>query len=179
MSLVFDAHFERTEAVETVTMSEAENGSWRLGGYLVRANCPASGPVSASALRSPPGALALEPFYAKYVDADGIPIVSSGHASDRALLAACQIVRRMLRKRPDLRERLIAAGVRVAVMAPTEQTLDLPNRPSWPRRRPTRPGSTGTSEREVSAELLPSRWRAAAKRTSSAIRATATTARMS
>ena len=32
----------------------------------------------------------------------------------------------MLSQRSDLRERLIAAGVRVAVMAPTEQTLDLP-----------------------------------------------------
>jgi len=79
-----------------------------------------------SALPPPPTALGLSPFYAKYIDAGGIPIVSSPRVSDRALFVARDLVDRMLRKRPDARARIAAAHIRVAVMSPDEQTLDIP-----------------------------------------------------
>jgi hypothetical protein len=85
---------------------------------------------------APPPALAADPFYAKYVDADGIPILSSARVPDRALLAAQAIVRGMLAYRPDLARVLVAWHFRVAVMAPDEGTTDLPEQRDW--KKPTR-----------------------------------------
>nr|WP_299905716.1 glycoside hydrolase [Sphingomonas bacterium] len=85
---------------------------------------------------APPRTLAADPFYAKYVDADGIPILSSARAPDRALLTAQAIVRGMLAHRPDLARTLVAWHFRVAVMAPDEGTTDLPEQRDW--KKPTR-----------------------------------------
>ena len=68
----------------------------------------------------------LDPFYVKYVDARGIPVVSSAKVPDVALVAAADLVRNMLAKRPDLLEALIAGQVRIAVMGRFEQTTDVP-----------------------------------------------------
>ena len=46
-------------------------------------------------------ALGLNPFYQKYLDADGIPIISSEKVVDEALLEAKGIVDGMLAFRPD------------------------------------------------------------------------------
>ena len=80
---------------------------------------------------APPAGLALDPFYAKYVDADGIPVVASRRAPDEALAIAHDIVAGMLARRPDLRRWLVAQGYRVAVMAPDETTTDLPEQRGW------------------------------------------------
>jgi hypothetical protein len=74
----------------------------------------------------PPTALALAPYYRKYLDAQGIPIVSSGRVPDRALREAREIVNHMLRMRPDVRRALVSAHARVAVMAESEVTTDIP-----------------------------------------------------
>jgi hypothetical protein len=84
----------------------------------------ASAPVST--LPGPPRAFALDPFYRKYVDADGIPVVASERVSDRALFAAREVVLHMVHKRPDVRAHVVEGFVLVAVMAPDEQTLDIP-----------------------------------------------------
>ncbi len=128
LTLTYRAHFEKmSDAIETLDIVEDPQGAWHPVGYDVRpAPCIASSVAATSSLRRPPASLALDAFYAKYVDADGLPVVGSAQVSDRALLAARVIVRRMLRKRPDLRDRLRAAGLRVTVMSPTEQTLDIP-----------------------------------------------------
>ena len=47
----------------------------------------AAGPVTA-----PPPTLQADPFYAKYVDASGVPILSSAKVPDAALAAARAIV---------------------------------------------------------------------------------------
>ena len=65
-------------------------------------------------------------FYKKYVDAHGIPIISSAKVPDAALLLARDIVVYMLAGRPDLRKEMIAKGYRVGVMAQTEMTTDIP-----------------------------------------------------
>jgi hypothetical protein len=69
---------------------------------------------------APPAALELDPFYKKYADAHGIPIVSSEKVPDEALLMARDIVQFMLSERPDLRRELIRKKWKVAIMAETE-----------------------------------------------------------
>ncbi len=75
---------------------------------------------------APPAALELDPFYKKYVDALGIPIVTSEKVPDAALLVARDIVQFMLANRPDLRKELIRKKWKVAIMAEGEETYDIP-----------------------------------------------------
>jgi hypothetical protein len=74
----------------------------------------------------PPSNVHVDPFYKKYVDALGIPVVSSEKSPDVALLVARDIVIHMLARRADLREALIAQNWRVAIMAQSENTTDIP-----------------------------------------------------
>lgn len=80
------------------------------------------GPVPAGVRR----ALSLAPHYTKHLDAQGLPIVSSRKVTDAALREAGAIVSAMLINRPDVVAALSASKVRLAVMAPTEFTVDLP-----------------------------------------------------
>lgn len=82
-------------------------------------------------ISSPPPALGLDPFYRKYTDALGIPIVSSEKVPDVALLVARDITIHMLSKRPDLRQAMIGRKMRVGVMAQTESTTDVPEQRNW------------------------------------------------
>ena len=75
---------------------------------------------------APPAELGLDPFYKKYADAFGIPIVSSEKVPDAAVLMARDIVNYMLTKRPDVRATMIDRGARVCIMAQVEMQTDLP-----------------------------------------------------
>jgi hypothetical protein len=77
-------------------------------------------------VKPPPAELNLDPFYKKYVDAHGIPVVSSEKTPDPALALARDIVVFMLADRPDLRKELIRKKWKVAIMAETEKTYDIP-----------------------------------------------------
>ncbi len=77
-------------------------------------------------ITAPPASLGLDAFYVKYLDADGLPVIGSGKPSDAALRQACRIVRQMLSFRPEIRTTMIGNGARVAVMARTEVTTDIP-----------------------------------------------------
>ncbi|MBK8978759.1 MAG: glycoside hydrolase [Planctomycetes bacterium] len=81
---------------------------------------------AALSISAPPASLALDPFYRKYTDALGIPIVSSEKVPDDALLVARDIVNAMLAGRPDVRGAMVERGYRVAVMAQSEMQTDLP-----------------------------------------------------
>jgi hypothetical protein len=88
-----------------------------------------------------PASLGVNPFYTKYVDAQGIPVISSDTVPDDALLVARDIVNSMLAKRPDLRAALIARRWRTGVIAEVEMTMDIPEysrmkRPGAPRDEP-------------------------------------------
>jgi hypothetical protein len=74
----------------------------------------------------PPAELGLDPFYKKFVDAHGIPVVTSDKVPDAALLVARDIVQFMLANRPDLRKELIRKKWKLAIMAETELTYDIP-----------------------------------------------------
>ena len=81
---------------------------------------------------APPAALGLDPFYQKYTSALGIPITSSEKVPDAALLVARDIVIHMLSKRSDVRETMVnTIHTRVAIMATTEMTMDLPEQLNW------------------------------------------------
>jgi hypothetical protein len=73
-----------------------------------------------------PGALGLDPFYAKYLDGYGTPVVSSAQVSDVALLRACRITGTMVSLRADVRQALAANHLHVAVLAEHEVTTNIP-----------------------------------------------------
>jgi hypothetical protein len=71
-------------------------------------------------------AFALAPFYAKYVALGSFPIVSSGKVPDQTLCVARDVVEHMLEHRPELADRLAEKKIRLALMAATELTTDIP-----------------------------------------------------
>lgn len=92
---------------------------------------PAAAPVAAKAKVGPVpknlrNSLHLSPFYKKYADANGFPVLSSDKVSDAGLLEAVDIVNHMLDGRDDIRRAIIKNKVRLAVMAPDEHTTDVP-----------------------------------------------------
>jgi len=94
------------------------------GTEYIGADQPAAGCDTAPT--SPPTSLGLDPFYQKYLDATGIPVLGSSRLSDAALTQACTIVVRMLARRDPLRQALMADNMRVAVIARGEVTTDIP-----------------------------------------------------
>ncbi|WP_326525619.1 glycoside hydrolase [Sphingomonas sp.] len=84
-------------------------------------------------ITAPPPALNADPFYARHIDAAGIPILSSANVPDAALLAARSIVVEMLAHRPDLARDIARVGTRIAIMAEDEYTTDLPEQRHWTR----------------------------------------------
>ncbi|MDE0579596.1 MAG: hypothetical protein OXI29_06945 [bacterium] len=79
-----------------------------------------------SPLGRPPGGLRLDSFYQKYLDAFGIPIVSSAAVPDRAHYQARDVLRDVLANRPDLLGALADTRTRVAIMAEDEVITDIP-----------------------------------------------------
>jgi hypothetical protein len=73
-----------------------------------------------------PEALGVNPFYKKYVDALGIPVLASENVPDDALLVMRDIVNSMLAMRPDVRKALMARKWRTGVIAEIEMTMDIP-----------------------------------------------------
>ena len=75
---------------------------------------------------TPPSSLNLNSFYKKYLDAEGIPVISSQHVPDTALYQVRFTALHMLSRIPNVREKMIQNGARIAVMADTEVTTDIP-----------------------------------------------------
>ena len=70
--------------------------------------------------------LKLDPFYKKCIMVGDLPIVSSQKVSDRALREAERQVRIMTNPIPKALQAMADAGIRVAIMAESEQTTDIP-----------------------------------------------------
>lgn len=68
----------------------------------------------------------LDQFYQKYTNAMGLPIIGSKNVSSNALEEAAWIVRQMLGHRKDILQAMKDTKVRVAVMAASEYTTDVP-----------------------------------------------------
>ncbi len=73
-----------------------------------------------------PDTLVVDPFYRKYVDADGIPVLASDKVPDDALLVARDIINSMLAMRSDVRAVMIERRWRTGVIAEVEMTMDIP-----------------------------------------------------
>ncbi|MDK1389297.1 glycoside hydrolase [Sinorhizobium sp. 7-81] len=124
-------------------------------------NAPSVWPVPAAdipnfdtfVVRSPPKSLGLDPFYAKYADAAGIPVIGSEKVPDTALLIARDIVLYMLSERVDVRDAMIRAGARVGIMATDESTTDIPEQRDWKKPAPDDPRLT-PDERRNYAETI-------------------------
>jgi hypothetical protein len=67
----------------------------------------------------------LDPFYRKYADAAGLPVVSSDAPADMARTRACELVIDMT-MRDDVRQALIDNYVRFAIIGNDELTNDIP-----------------------------------------------------
>jgi hypothetical protein len=74
----------------------------------------------------PPASVGVSSFYRKYLDGNGIPVLSSAEVSDTALASACVIVVRMVSFREDVRLRMIELGMRVAILGTEEVTTGIP-----------------------------------------------------
>jgi hypothetical protein len=96
---------------------------------LALAGCAARVERAASQLAAPPAG--IDPFYAKYLDAGGIPVIGSAQVPGAAIRTAAKIVTAMLAHRPDLRAELVRQGARVGVIAGNEAITDLPEHRGW------------------------------------------------
>ena len=77
-------------------------------------------------ITAPPESLEADPFYKKYLDCGGLPILSSDRVADAALRRAAELIDHMLADRPDIRRALVGAKVRYVIIGATEQTTDIP-----------------------------------------------------
>ncbi|HVU56575.1 MAG TPA: hypothetical protein VHD83_16035 [Puia sp.] len=93
--------------------------------------CLSSFTAQAQTITTPPDSLRLDTFYRKYIDAGGIPIVSSSNVSDSALFTARGIITCMLEKRPDIRQKLVRRNARLSIIGRNEMQTDLPECRDW------------------------------------------------
>lgn len=76
---------------------------------------------------SVPDSLGLDSFYVKYVDVNGLPLISSWRVPDSAFVAAHRTLYAMTcMLKPEVLDAMIRAKARVAIMARYEGTTDLP-----------------------------------------------------
>lgn len=73
-----------------------------------------------------PDSLNIDPFYKKYVNADGIPVVSSMNVNDSALIRASKVITQVLSKREDVKKAMIAKGCKVMIIGEKEEVCDIP-----------------------------------------------------
>ncbi|MDH5744139.1 MAG: glycoside hydrolase [Candidatus Aminicenantes bacterium] len=82
--------------------------------------------INEELISKPPSKLMLDPFYEKYVDALGIPVIASAAVSDTALLVARDIIIHMLSERPDIRRALVQSRQKVGIIGHAQQMSDIP-----------------------------------------------------
>ena len=74
-----------------------------------------------------PDSLGLDSFYVKYVNVNGLPLVSSWRVPDSAFVAAHRTLYAMTcMLKPEVLDAMIKAKARVAIMARYEGTTDIP-----------------------------------------------------
>jgi hypothetical protein len=78
-------------------------------------------------IKTPPADLNLDPFYKKYIDANGFPVISSWRVPGEALIKAHDIIVYMTENLPqNVVDKMREVGVRIGVMARYEGTTDIP-----------------------------------------------------
>jgi hypothetical protein len=82
--------------------------------------------ASIDSLPPPPRSLGLDSFYQKYLNASGIPIISSAKVPDKALYNAKKVVDEMVLFRQDVLVKLIDHKISVGIMSTSEVITDMP-----------------------------------------------------
>ncbi|MBT3314303.1 MAG: hypothetical protein HN390_06790 [Anaerolineae bacterium] len=73
-----------------------------------------------------PDELSFDPFYKKYCNADGIPVISSEEVDDLALQQAYYILMNMLVAVPDIHQELVSKGIYFGVIGKNERLTSIP-----------------------------------------------------
>ena len=110
-----------------------------VAGFLLLASChnnPAQGVSEAEEdslhipeciVSTPPDSLQLDKFYTKYVDVNGLPLISSWRVPDSAFVAAHRTLYAMTSMlNPQIIDAMKKSHARIAIMARYEGTTDLP-----------------------------------------------------
>ena len=83
--------------------------------------------VPACVVTTPPDSLKLDKFYTKYVDVNGLPLISSWRVPDSAFVAAHRTLYAMTSMLPEaVLDSMVARGTRIAIMGRYEGTTDIP-----------------------------------------------------
>jgi|GEM_PF-6794995 len=78
-------------------------------------------------IKPPPEELELDSFYKKYLDAKGLPVISSWIVHDEALILARDIVQHMTSKIPEKAlNQMIEYDIRVGIIGANQNTTDMP-----------------------------------------------------
>lgn len=103
--------------------------------WLALASAAAAEPAAPPAFEvtAPPAELKADPFYKKFVSANGLPVLASENVNDYALKEAAFLVTEMLALRPDILQAMIKSGSRLCVIGYNEFTTDLPG---WQHLKP-------------------------------------------
>lgn len=99
-----------------------------LGGAMVPASAQPSNALiqdyMSTTISEPPDH--FHPFFDKFTDAQGIPVVASADVPDRGLLVARDVILHMLTNSPSIQQQMIDEGYKLGVMADTDSTMDIP-----------------------------------------------------
>ncbi len=88
---------------------------------------PVHGKSHTAGIDSPPQNLQLDPFYEKYLDASGLPVVTSWIVYDEALVMARDIVNHMISELPqEVLEKMIELNTRVGIIGAKQRTTEMP-----------------------------------------------------
>ena len=83
--------------------------------------------VDTPAITAPPAELKLDPFYKKYMNVNGIHVVSSWRVPDSCFYAAYMTLKALTGALPaDVMESLTSRNTRIGIMARYEGTTDIP-----------------------------------------------------
>lgn len=78
-------------------------------------------------ISTPPSDLELDPFYKKYCNVNGVPVISSERVPDSAFYQACLIVDFMTSDLPEkVRAEMVKNKAKMGIMAKDEYTTDIP-----------------------------------------------------
>ena len=89
-----------------------QEGDWQLD---YASATPPAAPHPPQQVAPPPASLGLDPFYRKYLDAGGIPVIASSDVDDAELYHARDIILAMLSDRTDLLAAMVANRFRVII----------------------------------------------------------------
>ncbi len=70
--------------------------------------------------------LKLDPFYTKYTDCNGFPILASKEVPDKALIRAREVIKPLLDCVPKAKDQMVKNKVRLVVMGEKELTTQIP-----------------------------------------------------